>query len=127
IRMRGGTGAALRGSGGGVSLGVRRTGTNIRSEPPSSPAGLDEPGRRDAMNFVFWLRPPKASVGPFEPERRNAMPPLADLRNQAVTGVVAPQTGEAIIRDVWPSVTAYRGAANLARACYRTIVLAPVA
>jgi hypothetical protein len=55
------------------------------------------------------------------------MPPLADLRNQAVTGVVPPQTGEAIIRDVWPSVAAHPGVANLARACYRTIVLAPVA
>jgi hypothetical protein len=55
------------------------------------------------------------------------MPPLGDLRNQAVTGVVPPQTDEAIIRDVWPSVTAFSGPANLARACYRTIILAPVA
>src|SRR4051794_39302631 len=54
------------------------------------------------------------------------MPTLADVRDQAVTGVTAPQTGEAIIRDVWQSVTAHPGPASLARTCYRSIILAPV-
>jgi hypothetical protein len=54
------------------------------------------------------------------------MPALADQRDQAVTGVTPPQVGEAIIRDVWPSVAAYPGPAGLARACYRSIVLAPL-
>ena len=54
------------------------------------------------------------------------MPALADQRDQAVTGVTPPQVGEAIIRDVWQSVTAYPGAAGFARACYRSIVLAPL-
>jgi hypothetical protein len=54
------------------------------------------------------------------------MPALADLRDQAVTGVSPPQVNEAIIRDVWPSVAAYPAAANFARAAYRSIVLAPL-
>jgi hypothetical protein len=54
------------------------------------------------------------------------MAALADPRDQAVTGVTPPQLGEAIIRDVWPSVAAHPGPAGLARACYRSIVLAPV-
>jgi hypothetical protein len=54
------------------------------------------------------------------------MPALAAQRDQAVTGVTPPKLGEAIIRDVWPSVAAHPGPAGLARACYRSIVLAPV-
>jgi hypothetical protein len=54
------------------------------------------------------------------------MPVLADVNTQAVTGVTPPQVGEAIIRDVWPSVAAHRGPAGLARACYKTIFLAPI-
>src|SRR5436190_18360692 len=54
------------------------------------------------------------------------MPALADLRDQAVTGVVPPQINEAIIRDVWPSVSANAAAANFARACYRSVVFAPI-
>jgi hypothetical protein len=54
------------------------------------------------------------------------MPVLADVQNQAVTGVTPPQIGEAIIRDVWPSVAAHPGPAGLARACYRTSILAPI-
>jgi hypothetical protein len=54
------------------------------------------------------------------------MPALADQRDQAVTGMTPPQLREAIIRDVWPSVAAHPGPAGLARACYRSIVLAPI-
>jgi hypothetical protein len=54
------------------------------------------------------------------------MSALADLRDQAVTGVAPPQLVEAIIRDVWPSVAAYPGVASFARATYRTIVFAPL-
>jgi hypothetical protein len=54
------------------------------------------------------------------------MPALADPHDQAVTGVLPPQVGEATIRDVWPSVAAHPGPAGLARACYRTIILAPI-
>lgn len=45
---------------------------------------------------------------------------------QAMTEVASPQLREAIIRDVWPSVAAHPGPAGLARATYRTIVLAPL-
>jgi hypothetical protein len=54
------------------------------------------------------------------------MPALADVRDQAVTGVTPPQVGEAIIREVWQSVAAYPGPAGLARACNRSIILAPL-
>lgn len=54
------------------------------------------------------------------------MPLLADPHAQAGTGVASPLLGEAIIRDVWPSVAAHPGPAGLARACYRTIFLAPI-
>ena len=54
------------------------------------------------------------------------MPAMADARDQAVTGVSPPQETEAIIRDVWQSVTANAAAANFARACYRSTVLAPL-
>ena len=33
---------------------------------------------------------------------------------------------ETIIREVWPSVTASPAAAGLARACYKTVILAPI-
>jgi hypothetical protein len=54
------------------------------------------------------------------------MPAMSDLRDQAVTGVAAPQLYEAIIRDVWPSVAASPGAATFARACYRSMIFAPL-
>jgi hypothetical protein len=54
------------------------------------------------------------------------MTALADQRDQAVTGVAPPQLSEAVIREVWPSVAAYPGAASFARFTYRTIVLAPI-
>jgi hypothetical protein len=54
------------------------------------------------------------------------MPALADPHDRAATEVASPQLREAIIRDVWPSVAAHPGPASLARACYRTIVLAPI-
>src|SRR5215475_9198392 len=49
-------------------------------------------------------------------------------RKQAVTGVLPPQLGEAIIREVWPSVTGMQpGLATLCEKMQRTIVLAPLA
>ncbi len=54
------------------------------------------------------------------------MPVLADPHAQAVTGVAPPQVSEAIIRDAWPSVAAHPGPASLARATYRSIILAPI-
>jgi hypothetical protein len=54
------------------------------------------------------------------------MPTLADPHPHAMTEVASPQLREAIIRDVWPSVAAHPGPAGLARATYRTIVLAPL-
>jgi hypothetical protein len=50
----------------------------------------------------------------------------ADPQAQAGTAVASPLLGEAIIRDVWPSVAVHSGPAGLARACYRTIFLAPI-
>lgn len=54
------------------------------------------------------------------------MAALVDIRDQAVTGIASPQSGEAIIRDVWPSVAANPAAASFARACYRSIIFAPI-
>ncbi len=49
-----------------------------------------------------------------------------DIRDQAIAGVMAPQMGEARIREAWPSVTRASGLATLGRGLTRTIVLAPV-
>jgi hypothetical protein len=48
-------------------------------------------------------------------------------RKQAVTGILPPQLGEAIIREVWPSVTdAQPALAALAEKFQRSILLAPL-
>ena len=52
---------------------------------------------------------------------------MADARTQVVTGVVPPEVAEARIREVWPSVAASPGIANLGRVLTGTIVLAPLA
>jgi hypothetical protein len=54
------------------------------------------------------------------------MPAVADPQPQPITGASLPQMDEAIIRTVWPSVAVYSGPASLARACYRTMILAPI-
>jgi hypothetical protein len=46
---------------------------------------------------------------------------------QAVTGVVPPDFGEAMIRQAWPSVTTMPGVATLCEKMMRTIILAPLA
>ncbi|HXG09977.1 MAG TPA: PH domain-containing protein [Gemmataceae bacterium] len=49
-------------------------------------------------------------------------------RKQAVTGILPPQLGEAMIREVWPSVTdAQPALAALCEKMQRTILLAPLA
>jgi hypothetical protein len=55
-----------------------------------------------------------------------SMPSMTDLRQQAVAGLMPPQVGEALIREVFPSVTANPGFADLAEKLMHTIVLAPV-
>jgi len=51
-----------------------------------------------------------------------------DQRKQAVTGLVPPQVGEALIREVWPSVLAVSPPlARLAQTLSDTIVLRPLA
>src|SRR5712692_4645854 len=52
---------------------------------------------------------------------------MTDRRKQAVTGLVPPQLDEAVIRVVWPSVTAFPGPATLGRLMMRTIILGPLA
>jgi hypothetical protein len=51
---------------------------------------------------------------------------MTEGRDQAVTGVVSPQTSEAMIREVWPSVTTSSGIATLGEKLIRSIVLAPL-
>ena len=51
---------------------------------------------------------------------------MTEVRSQIVTGLVPPVTGEAMIRQVFPSVAAWSGIASLGRALMRTIVLAPL-
>ena len=55
------------------------------------------------------------------------MPTMPDARKQAVTGLIPPQVGEAVIRIVWPSVAAIPPVARLGRTLMRTIILAPLA
>jgi uncharacterized membrane protein YdbT with pleckstrin-like domain len=50
-----------------------------------------------------------------------------DYRLQAVTGVVPPQSGEAKIREAWPSVASAPAIAGLGLMLTRTIILAPLA
>lgn len=47
-------------------------------------------------------------------------------RTQAISGLVPPQQAEAIIRELWPSVTAVPAVASLGQTLIRTIVLAPL-
>jgi hypothetical protein len=54
------------------------------------------------------------------------MASMVEVRKQIVTGLVPPQTGEAMVRQVFPSVAASSGIASLGRALMRTIVLAPL-
>jgi hypothetical protein len=54
------------------------------------------------------------------------MQTMTDAREQPVTGVVAPEIAEALIREVWPSVTTTSGLAKLAEKLMRSIVLAPL-
>src|SRR3954467_12039351 len=53
------------------------------------------------------------------------MPAMTDVRSQVVTGVVPPQQGEALIREVWPSVSAVPGASGLGEKLIRRSVLSP--
>jgi hypothetical protein len=50
----------------------------------------------------------------------------SDARRQAVTGLVPPQSAEAKIRVVWPSVNAFPAVAGLGRTLIRSIILAPL-
>jgi hypothetical protein len=59
----------------------------------------------------------------FEPTGKRVM---LELRKQAVTGLVPPELGEALIREARPSVTAHPAPAGLGRALTRTIILAPL-
>lgn len=54
------------------------------------------------------------------------MSALTDFRKQVVTGLVPPQMGEAMIRQVYPSVARFPGIASLGRGLLRTYVLAPL-
>jgi hypothetical protein len=61
------------------------------------------------------------------PSRNSAGKPGAPAPRQAVAGLMPPQLGEAMIREVWPSVLAY--APRLSRAAaflMQTVILAPV-
>lgn len=54
------------------------------------------------------------------------MATLARLDTQAIAGVVAPQTQEAMIREVWETVTANVAAASLVRKLISSVFLAPL-
>ncbi len=51
---------------------------------------------------------------------------MIDVRKQAVTGVVPPELGEAVIREIWPSVTTVPAAAGLARVLMSSRIGAPL-
>jgi Bacterial PH domain len=52
---------------------------------------------------------------------------MLDGRKLAVTGLLPPQRGEAMIRETWPGVEDVPAIAGLAHTLMRTIILAPVA
>jgi len=54
------------------------------------------------------------------------MPSMLDMGQQVATGVVPPQLGEAVIREVWPSVTIIPAVASLGRKLICSIFLAPL-
>ncbi|MBY0527113.1 MAG: PH domain-containing protein [Gemmataceae bacterium] len=54
------------------------------------------------------------------------MSSMVDVRKQAVTGLVPPQQGEALIRVAWPAVTAIPPVATLGRKLICSIILAPL-
>jgi Bacterial PH domain len=51
---------------------------------------------------------------------------MSEVRSQIITGMVPPLSGEAMVRQVFPSVAASSGIASLGRALMRTYVLAPL-
>ena len=58
----------------------------------------------------------------------SATPAKSQRLEQAVTGLVPPQVGEAVIRVVWPRLSGSRipGLALVAQFCIQSIILAPV-
>ena len=54
------------------------------------------------------------------------MPSMARLNSQIITGVVAPQTQEAMIREVWAAITTSPGPATMARKLMGSFFLAPL-
>jgi hypothetical protein len=52
---------------------------------------------------------------------------MVRVRKQAITGVMPPSVGEAVIRETWPSVARSPVIAGLGQALTRTILLAPLA
>jgi hypothetical protein len=59
--------------------------------------------------------------------KREAAATMAEARRQAVTGVVAPQEAEALIREAWPSLASWPLVARTARILTRSIIGAPLA
>jgi hypothetical protein len=63
-----------------------------------------------------------APPAPGDPSNSQPAPP-----RQAVAGLTPPQTGEAVIREAWPSVVdASPAAANLGKTLIRSVFLAPL-
>jgi hypothetical protein len=56
----------------------------------------------------------------------SAVIPMVNARDQVITGIVAPQAGEALIREVFPSVAAIPAVATPGRIFIKSIVLAPL-
>jgi Bacterial PH domain len=54
------------------------------------------------------------------------MPSMARLSSQIITGVVAPQVQEAMIREVWASITTSSSPSTLARKLMGSFFLAPL-
>jgi len=54
------------------------------------------------------------------------MTSITERHKQAVTGLVPPQSGEALVRVAWPAVTAIPPVATLGRKFICSIVLAPL-
>src|SRR5262249_52364356 len=58
--------------------------------------------------------------------RECCMPSMARLNSHIITGVVAPQVQEAMIREVWAAITTSPGPSTMARKLMGSFFLAPL-
>jgi PH (Pleckstrin Homology) domain-containing protein len=86
---------------------------------------LGNPSRLCMNMLMLWLAIPATQMD-ARLTSSSAVVAMVNARDQVITGVVAPQAGEALIREVFPSVAAMPAVASLGRMLIRSIALAPL-